>query len=92
MAIEIGEPRLVKSRVNPALGRLFYVAKRYKRLWICNGHGEGVYTPPDFVKLPSREPLETLAKQFTACDRRDIEMIARFEFRYGPKNSQSRSA
>jgi hypothetical protein len=68
------------------------VAKRHKRLWICNGHDKGVHTPPDFVKLHSREPLEVLAEQFTACGRRDIEMIARFEYRYGPKNSGSRSA
>jgi hypothetical protein len=85
----------IQARVNPALEWLFYVVKRNKRLWIVHGNGASVqfvYTPPDFVKLPSRSPLETLAKQMTACGRRDIEMIARFEFRYGPKHRQSRSS
>lgn len=37
------------------------VVKRNKRLWVIDRQGALVYTPPDFIRLQSREPLNALA-------------------------------
>lgn len=64
----------------------FVLVKKNKRLWI-EGDGLPVYSPPDFVKLQSREPMQLLAQQFNRVGSRDINAIAAFETRYGPKRN-----
>jgi hypothetical protein len=66
-------------------GARMQVVKRHKRLWIDDPDGRPVYTPPDFVKLQSREPLWRLAEHFASAGR-DIMAIAAFERRWTPKN------
>jgi hypothetical protein len=62
------------------------VVKRHKRLQVVVVEtGEVLYVPPNFVMLPSREPLVALARHFTAVGHRDIDAIARFEGRYPRK-------
>ena len=62
----------------------FQIVKAHKRLWIeCDG--EKVYTPPSFIRLPSREPLMNLARRMSDLGRRDIAAIAEFEARYNPR-------
>jgi hypothetical protein len=58
----------------------FVVVKRHKRLWIVRLEDDlPVYTPPDFVKLKSRVPLQQLARRFTEMQARDIGAITEFE-------------
>ena len=60
------------------------VVKRHKRLHIeIMESGKLLYTPPDFVKLHSREPLQALAEKFTRLQRRDVGLIAEFEYQHG---------
>lgn len=60
------------------------VIKLYKRLHIVVvDTGAIVYTPPDFVKLPSRAPLQALALAFSDSQHRDIDLIANFEHIWG---------
>jgi hypothetical protein len=59
------------------------VHKRYKRLHIeVFETGESIYTPPDFVRVGSRQPLIELAQKFTQLQRRDIGLIMEFETRW----------
>lgn len=56
------------------------VVKRQKRLHIIEMETDKVvYTPPDFIRLHSREPLTSLAARFTELGRRDIGAIMSFE-------------
>lgn len=58
----------------------FVVVKRHKRLWIVRLEDDlSIYTPPDFVKLQSRLPLQDLALRFTESRSRDIAAITEFE-------------
>jgi hypothetical protein len=62
----------------------FEVVKQNKRLWVrCVETGELIYTPPSFVKLQSREPLNDLVRSFNSTLSRDLDAIAAFEARYG---------
>lgn len=62
------------------------VVKRHKRLHIVVRENDRVlYTPPDFVQLPNRAPLEDLARKFTELQRRDIDLITDLEYRYRKK-------
>lgn len=64
----------------------FVVVKRHKRLWIDDvGTGDAIYTPPNFLKMQSREPLAALAKHFTEVQSRDINAIAEFEAQHTPR-------
>jgi hypothetical protein len=62
------------------------VVKDQKRLHIdILETGLRLYTPPDFIKLPSREPLKELANNFTESQNRDISKIITFESTYTNK-------
>lgn len=64
----------------------FVVVKRHKRLWIDRFEDSlPVYTPPNFVKLHSREPLQALAARFADLHSRDINAIAAFESQYSQR-------
>ena len=64
-----------------------FVAKRHKRLWIIDKEtDQAVYTPPDFVILPSRAPLHALALDLMRLGRRDINRIAAFEWEFSKRN------
>jgi hypothetical protein len=64
-----------------------FVAKRHKRLWIIDKEtDQAVYTPPDFVSLPSRVPLHALAFDLMRLGRRDINRIAAFEWEFSKRN------
>jgi hypothetical protein len=65
----------------------FSVVKRQKRLWIDRWDGTPIYTPPNFVRLPNREPLIALALHFTLTCSRDIDAIAAFEDKYSARKS-----
>ncbi len=54
------------------------VVKRHKRLHIVDEAGASVYTPPDFVKVQSREAMASLATSMRG-EPADIELIAAFE-------------
>lgn len=70
----------------PEMKNTFRVVKENKRLWIrCVENGENVYTPPNFVVIPTRSALLELAYEMTRLGRRDIEAIARFETKYKRK-------
>jgi hypothetical protein len=43
------------------------------------------YTPPDFVKIHSRQPMIDLANEFTKRLRRDIVAIVEFQSRYSTR-------
>jgi hypothetical protein len=59
---------------------MYAVAKINQRLYIvAEATGERVYTPPTFVKLPSREPMWELARAFAVTRSRDIGAIMAFE-------------
>jgi hypothetical protein len=59
---------------------MYAVTKIHKRLYVVAvGTGERVYTPPSFVRPPSREPMWELARAFTAARSRDIGAIMAFE-------------
>lgn len=63
--------------------KTYEVVKRHGRLHIETiENGLSVYTPPAFVRLPSRAPLKELAATFTALQRRDIAAISEFEGRW----------
>lgn len=68
--------------------------KVHKRLWLREVEtGKLVYTPPEWVRvrLPSRKPMEDLARQMTSgwgeCLglRYDIRLITAFETKYNPR-------
>jgi hypothetical protein len=64
-----------------------FVAKRHKRLWIIDREtDQAVYTPPDFVLLPSRVPMHALAFDLMRLGRRDINRIAAFEWEFSKRN------
>jgi hypothetical protein len=66
-----------------------FVAKRHSRLWIIDKDtDQAVYTPPDFVILPSRVPLHALAFDLMRLGRRDINRIAAFEWEFSKRNVQ----
>ena len=69
--------------------------KRNKRLWIVhdtetNVDGlsqtttENIYTPPDFVVVPSRKEFEILADKFNSGGY-DINVIAEFESKFSKR-------
>ena len=63
-----------------------FVAKR-QRLWIIDREtDQAVYTPPDFVKLPSRVAIHNLAFDLNRLGRRDINRIASFEWEFSERN------
>ena len=64
----------------------FTVAKVNKRLWIVEGD-RPVYTPPDFVKLGSREPLKALAQIFNETGAYDVDAVAGFESRHSTRKA-----
>lgn len=55
----------------------YKVVKRHKRLWIDDENGNPVYTPPDFIRLQSREPLKELAENLSS--RPYIDAVMGFE-------------
>ena len=58
----------------------YIVEKRHKRLQIIEMETDKlVYSPPNFIRLHSREPLQRLAARFTELGRRDIGAIMAFE-------------
>lgn len=57
-----------------------HVVKRHKRLWIDDEDGNPVYTPPDFIRLPSREPMRELAEKLQTMPY--IDAVMEFESRY----------
>lgn len=60
--------------------------KKNKRLWIEEVKtGKFVYTPPSWIKLQSRTPMQILAIQFCEKDGYDIQAVIDFEVLYGPK-------
>jgi len=66
-----------RPRAPQALGWTHDVVKRHKRLHIVRREsGEMVYTPPDFIKLHSREPLQALARNLTAGADRITAVVA----------------
>ena len=65
-----------------------FVAKRHKRLWIIDKDtDQAVYTPPDFVILPSRVPMHHLAFDLMRLGHRDINLIAAFEWEFSKRNA-----
>lgn len=65
----------------------YSVIKRNKRLWIRDEEtNEAIYTPPDFVQINSRSPIQVLAAGFTKSGRRDINLIAQFEWDFSKRN------
>ena len=56
----------------------FTVRKWNRRLYI-QADGVLVYSPPDFVRLTSRDSLQQLADDATAKHNLDIQLIASFE-------------
>jgi hypothetical protein len=70
---------------------MFAAVKRNKRLWIIDKEtDQAVYTPPDFVQLPSREPMHKLASDLTEAGRRDINLIAAFEAEFSKRTGSDR--
>jgi hypothetical protein len=65
------------------LDKTYVVHKRHKRLHIeVLETSESIYTPPDFVRVDSRQPLIELAQKFMELQRRDIRLIIEFETRW----------
>lgn len=65
---------------------MFEVVKSHKRLWIREVEtGELVYTPPNHVNLPGRDPLIQLASSMTKYD---INLIAEFEDSYSKRKKK----
>ena len=58
------------------------VVKRNKRLWIDAEDGTPVYTPPDFIRLQSRQPMFDLAAELEDGDY--IGAVMRFESSNAP--------
>ena len=56
------------------------VVKRHKRLWIDDADGRPVYTPPDFIRLQSRQPMHDLAAALR--QRPYIEAVMEFEAKH----------
>lgn len=63
---------------SPARATPMNVVKRNKRLYVEHD-GAAFYTPPDFVRLHSREPLHALAIELTK--RPYIDAVMDFEAR-----------
>jgi hypothetical protein len=56
------------------------IVKRSKRLQIRTQENDQLlYTSPDFIRLPSRAPLQRLADRFAKAGRADILEIIEFE-------------
>lgn len=73
-------PLSEKSRTLKADGQRFACAKAHRRLFIQDLEtGELLYTPPDFIRLTSRTPLEDLARVACAKTFLDIADIVFFE-------------
>jgi hypothetical protein len=53
------------------------VVKRNKRLWIDDEDGTPVYTPPNFIRLQTRDPLQRLANALALGDY--IGLVMKFE-------------
>jgi len=67
------------------------VVKRHKRLWIDDEDGNPVYTPPDFIRMQSREPLKMLAENLSS--RPYIDAVMEFEATVRPvRTSRQRSS
>jgi hypothetical protein len=64
---------------------MFVCVKRHKRLWIESIEKGKVYTPPNFIRLQSRQPMHDLAKRFTELGERCINAIADFEARHSAR-------
>jgi hypothetical protein len=58
---------------------MYHCVKRNKRLWIDSDEAEGIYTPPNFMRLQSREPMHELARQLTVAGGYSIQAIVDFE-------------
>jgi hypothetical protein len=66
---------------------MFAAVKRNKRLWIIDkATDQAVYTPPDFVQVPSRVAMHNLAFDLNRLGRRDINRIAAFEWEFSKRN------
>jgi hypothetical protein len=64
-----------------------FVAKRHKSLWIIDKEtDQAVYTPPDFVILPSRVPMHGLAFDLMRLGSININRIAAFEWEFSKRN------
>lgn len=64
------------------------IVKRHKRLWIEDGAGQTVYTPPDFLlPLGNRESLDSLAERMSTAVHPIDEIIA-FETRMSRKSER----
>lgn len=69
--------------VNPNTQERFFVVKEYKRLFLKDSEkGTLRYTPPDHVRLPSRAPLQELARLSNEKGGIDIEDIIELEREY----------
>lgn len=63
------------------------VVKRNKRLWIEDDEtGETIYTPPDFVRMQSREPFLKLALDMMEPGAARIGLIIAFETAHNPRS------
>lgn len=64
------------------------MAKINKRLWVCDVDGTYIYTPPDFIRLQSREPLWALARELEHSPY--INAVMGFESTHFPACSRRR--
>lgn len=69
-------------------GRAVRVVKRFKRLWIDDDDGRPVYTPPDFIRLQSRDALNELAESLRS--RPYIDAVMEFEAKIRPRRTSHR--
>jgi hypothetical protein len=67
---------------------MFTVVKRNKRMWI-DQDGQPSYTPPNFIRLSSRFPLQCLAAVLNAVEHRDINLIVEFEALYNSRKPKA---
>lgn len=63
----------------------FVCVKKHKRLWIESLDKGKVYTPPNFIRLKSRQPMHDLARKFTELGCRSISAIVEFEAAFSPR-------
>lgn len=64
----------------------FTVVKRDKRLFIVEVEtGQRVYSPPPFLRVPSRAVVHDLARAFTIKGERCVDAIIQFETRHSPR-------
>ena len=57
------------------------VVKRHKRLHVVDRAGRSIYSPPDFVRVPTREAVQRLANAMLP-DQDNIGLIMDFEDTY----------